>query len=138
LSDFISTSAQIKDPCKTTAILGIAKAASVEKFSVLDNPPGHLCLPVVYFLLFKVGITGVLSTSVLFLCLGIGLGWSTTVWRYIVRLAPYHRGDCEARGGFISTCVYFHFLYFLGKVKVILLFSTRGNKPIGLYPLFKG
>jgi hypothetical protein len=40
----------------------------------MDNPQGHSCLPVVYFLLFKVGITGVLSAPVLFRCLGIGLG----------------------------------------------------------------
>jgi hypothetical protein len=59
----------------------------------------------------------VLSASVLFLCLGIGLGWRTTVQRYIVRLAPYQRGYCEARGGFISTWVYFHFIYFLGEGK---------------------
>jgi hypothetical protein len=45
----------------------------------MDNPLRHSCLPVVYFLLFKVGITGVLSASVLFLCLGIGLGWRTSV-----------------------------------------------------------
>jgi hypothetical protein len=32
----------------------------------MDNPPRHTCLLVVYFLLFKVGITGVLSASVLF------------------------------------------------------------------------
>jgi hypothetical protein len=32
----------------------------------MDNPPRHTCLPVVYFLLFNIGITGVLSTSVLF------------------------------------------------------------------------
>jgi hypothetical protein len=32
----------------------------------MDNPLRHTCLPVVYFLLFKVGITGVLSASVLF------------------------------------------------------------------------
>jgi hypothetical protein len=44
----------------------------------MDNPPRHTCLPVVYFLLFKVGITGVLST-LFFLSLGIGLGWRTTV-----------------------------------------------------------
>jgi hypothetical protein len=57
----------------------------------------------VYFLVFKVEIIGVLPASVLFLCLDMGLGWRTTVYRYIVRLAPYHRGYCEARGGFIST-----------------------------------
>jgi hypothetical protein len=45
----------------------------------MDNLPRHSCLPGVYFLLFKVGITGVLSASVLCLCLGIGLGWRTTV-----------------------------------------------------------
>jgi hypothetical protein len=33
----------------------------------MDNSPRHVCLPIVYFLLFKVGITGVLSTSVLFI-----------------------------------------------------------------------
>jgi hypothetical protein len=71
----------------------------------MDNTPRHSCLPVVYFLLVKVGITGVLSASVLFLCLGIGLGWRTTVQRYIVRLVPYQRGYCEASGGFISTWV---------------------------------
>jgi hypothetical protein len=27
------------------------------------------------------------------------LGWRTAVYRYLVRLAPYHRGSCEARGG---------------------------------------
>jgi hypothetical protein len=32
----------------------------------MDNPPRHTCLPVVSFLFFKVGITGVLSASVLF------------------------------------------------------------------------
>jgi hypothetical protein len=83
----------------------------------MDNPPRHTCLPVVYFLLFKVGITGVVSASVLFLSLGIGLGWRTTVYRYIVRLALYQRGYCEARGGFISTWVYFHFFYFSGRAK---------------------
>jgi hypothetical protein len=45
----------------------------------MDNPPRHLCLPVVYCLLFKVRIAGVLSASVLFLCLGMSLGWRTTV-----------------------------------------------------------
>jgi hypothetical protein len=84
----------------------------------MDNPPRHSCLSVVYFVLFKVGITGVLSASVLFLCLGIGLGSRTAVWRYIVRLASYHKGYCETRGGFISTWVYFHFFYFLGRVGI--------------------
>jgi hypothetical protein len=51
---------------------------SIERW-YMDNPLSRLCLPVVYFLLFKVGITGVLSASVLFLCLGIGLGWRTAV-----------------------------------------------------------
>jgi hypothetical protein len=34
-----------------------------------------------------------------------------------VRLAPYQRSYCEAKGGFISTWVYSHFLYFLERVK---------------------
>jgi hypothetical protein len=45
----------------------------------MDNQPRCPCLPVVYSLLFKVGIAGVLSASVLFLCLGIGLGRRITV-----------------------------------------------------------
>jgi hypothetical protein len=39
-----------------------------------------------------------------------------TVLRYIVRLAPYQRGYCEARVRFISTWVYFHVFYFLQRV----------------------
>jgi hypothetical protein len=32
----------------------------------MDNPPRHTCLPMVYFLLFKVGMTSVLSASIIF------------------------------------------------------------------------
>jgi hypothetical protein len=51
----------------------------------------------------------VLSASVLFLCLGIGLGW-TTVQRFIVRLASYQRGYCED-----SFLLEFIFISFMGK-----------------------
>jgi hypothetical protein len=32
----------------------------------MDSPPRHIYQPIVYFLLFKVGITSILSNSVLF------------------------------------------------------------------------
>jgi hypothetical protein len=55
--------------------------------------------------------------SVLFLYLGIGLGWATTVSWYIVRLAPYHRGYFEARGGLFLLGLIFSFLLSIGEGK---------------------